>query len=74
MEGVQYSRKTSHVKKLLQNSDTPSAQQEPNQQQSEVQVPNAAEPRVPNAVGPRVLNAVEPRAPSATEPRAPVVP
>ena len=65
-EGVQYSRNTSHAKKLLQNSDTPSAQEKPTQQQSAVQVPNAAEPRV--------LNAVEPGAPSVTEPRAPVVP
>ena len=65
-KGVQYSRNTSHAKKLLQNSDTPSAQEKPTQQQSAVQVPNAAEPRV--------LNAVEPGAPSVTEPRAPVVP
>ena len=65
-EGVQYSRNTSHTKKLLQNSDTPSAQEGPARQQSAVQVANASEPKVPNAV--------EPRAPSATEPRAPVVP
>ena len=65
-EGVQYSRNTSHTKKLLQNSFTPSAQEGPAQQQSAVQVANASEPKVPNAV--------EPRAPSATEPRAPVVP
>ena len=65
-EGVQYSRNTSHTKKVLQNSDIPSAQEGPAQQQSAVQVANAAEPKVPNAVGPRV--------PSATEPRAPVVP
>ena len=65
-EGVQYSRNTSHTKKLLQNSDTPSAQEGPARQQSAVQVANASEPKVPNAV--------EPRAPSTTEPRAPVVP
>ena len=65
-EGVQYSRNTSHAKKLLQNGVTPSAQEEPTQQQSAVQVLNAAKPKV--------LNAVEPGAQSVTEPRAPVVP
>ena len=51
---------------ILQNADTPSAQDGPAQQQSAVQVANAAEPKVSKAVGPRV--------PSVTEPRAPVVP
>ena len=58
----------------ITNSDTPSAQEGPAQQQSAVQVANASELKVPNAVELRVLNAVEPRAPSASEPIAPVVP
>ena len=64
-EGVQYSRNTSHTKKLLQNSDTSSAQEGRVLQQSAVQVANAAEPKVPNAVGPRVPSATEPRAPES---------
>ena len=57
-EGVQYSRNTSHVKKLLRNNVTPSTQEEtaaethhkeeePIQQQSVAQEPNVAEPEVP---------------------------
>ena len=65
---------TSHNERLVQKSDTPSAQEELTQQQSAVQVPNVSEPRAPNAIEPRAPNAVEPRAPSATERRAPIVP
>lgn len=57
-EGTQYSHNTSHVKKLLQNSDVPSKQEEtvtethheleePTQQQGAVQEPKAAEPDIP---------------------------
>ena len=57
-EEVQYSRNTSHVKKLLRNNVTPSTQEEtvaqthhkeeePIQQQSVAQEPNVAEPEVP---------------------------
>ena len=57
-EGVQYSRNTSHVKKLLRNNVTPSTQEEtvaethhkeeePIQQQSVAQEPIVAEPEVP---------------------------
>ena len=57
-EGVQYSRNTTHVKKLLQNGETPSVQeetvtetshkeQEPAQQQNVAQGPIAVETEVP---------------------------
>lgn len=65
---------TSHAERLVQKTDTPSAQEELTQQQSAVEVPNASEPRAPNAIEPGTPNAVEPRSPSATELRAPTVP
>ena len=57
-EGAQYSRNTAHVKKLLQHDETPSMQEgtvsetsqkeeEPIQQQSVPQEPNAAKTKVP---------------------------
>ena len=56
-EGAQYSRNTAHVKKLLQNNETPSKQEEtvteasqkqeePTQQQNVLQEPNVAETKV----------------------------
>ena len=62
-EGVQYSRNTSHAKKLLENSVTASAQEEPIQQQSAVQVPNAVEPRASSNIAPRVPVIFEPEDP-----------
>ena len=69
-EIVQYPRNTSHANKLLQNSDTLSAQEKPTQWQSAVEVPNnAVEPTVPNALEPTVPNAL-----SAFQRRVPIVP
>lgn len=43
-------KRTSHAERLVQKSDIPSAQEEPTQQQSAVQVSNASEPRTPSAL------------------------
>ena len=67
-------KQTSHAERLVQKSDTPSAQEEPTQQQSAVQVSNASELRTPSALNLELQISVESRAPSATELRAPIVP
>ena len=43
-------KQTSHAERLVQKSDTPSAQEEPTQQQSAAQVSNVSEPRTPSSL------------------------